>query len=81
MQKARVFVMPKKSVLDPQGATVKHALNALSYGNVNNVRVGKPIEISLDEKNGSTLEELQEMCDQLLVNPNIEEYTIEVIKK
>jgi phosphoribosylformylglycinamidine synthase subunit PurS len=81
MQKARVFVMPKKSVLDPQGVTVKHALNTLSYGNVNDVRIGKLIEISLDEQNGSTLEELQSMCDQLLVNPNIEEYTIEVVEK
>lgn len=79
MKKARIFVMPKKSVLDPQGVTVKHALQTLSYDNVEDVRIGKLVEVTLREENESDqMEELKQMCEQLLVNPNIEEYSIEV---
>lgn len=79
MIKAKIYVMPKKSVLDPQGATVKSALKTLSYGDVSDVRIGKLVEVTLntDDVEGSR-SKLSMMCDQLLVNPNIEEYSIEV---
>ena len=78
--KARVTVMLKKGVLDPQGEAVKHALNSLEYDKVDSVRQGKVIEIGLSE----TSEELattsiQEMCEKLLANTVIESYEIEII--
>ena len=78
--KARVTVMLKEGVLDPQGEAVKHALNSLEYDKVKSVRQGKVIEIGLSE----TSEELattsiQEMCEKLLANTVIESYEIEII--
>ena len=78
--KARVTVMLKEGVLDPQGEAVKHALNSLEYDKVMSVRQGKVIEIGLSE----TSEELattsiQEMCEKLLANTVIESYEIEII--
>ena len=78
--KARVTVMLKEGVLDPQGEAVKHALNSLEYDKVESVRQGKVIEIGLSE----TSEELattsiQEMCEKLLANTVIESYEIEII--
>ena len=78
--KARVTVMLKEGVLDPQGEAVKHALNSLEYDKVESVRQGKVIEIGLSE----TSEELattsiQEMCEKLLANTVIEIYEIEII--
>jgi phosphoribosylformylglycinamidine synthase len=78
--KARVTVMLKEGVLDPQGEAVKHALNSLEYDKVESVRQGKVIEIELSE----TSEELattsiQEMCGKLLANTVIESYEIEII--
>ena len=78
--KARVTVMLKEGVLDPQGEAVKHALNSLEYDKVDSVRQGKVIEIRLSE----TSEELattsiQEMCEKLLANTVIESYEIEII--
>ena len=78
--KARVTVMLKEGVLDPQGEAVKHALNSLEYDKVESVRQGKVIEIGLSE----TSEELattsiQEMCEKLLANKVIESYEIEII--
>jgi len=78
--KARVTVMLKEGVLDPQGEAVKHALNSLEYDKVESVRQGKVIEIGLYE----TSEELattsiQEMCEKLLANTVIESYEIEII--
>ena len=78
--KARVTVMLKEGVLDPQGEAVKHALNSLEYDKVDSVRQGKVIEIGLSE----TSEELattsiQEMCEKLLADTVIESYEIEII--
>ena len=78
--KARVTVMLKEGVLDPQGEAVKHALNSLEYDKVESVRQGKVIEIGLSE----TSEELattsiQKMCEKLLANTVIESFEIEII--
>ncbi len=78
--KARVTVMLKNGVLDPQGEAVKHALNSLEYNNVESVRQGKVIEIGLDETSKEKANKsIQEMCEKLLANTVIESYEIEII--
>ena len=77
--KARVLVMMKSSVLDPQGQTVRKALNGLGHGSVAAVRQGKCFEV--DFAPGTSREaaekELQVIADEILSNPVIEEYRIE----
>jgi phosphoribosylformylglycinamidine synthase subunit PurS len=77
--KARIIVMPKKTVLDPQGKTIKHALESMHFNGIKDVRVGKFMEIELE---GGTKAELQkkidDACHKLLSNPVIEEYTFEI---
>ena len=77
---ARVTVMLKEGVLDPQGEAVKHALNSLDYDKVKSVRQGKVIEIGLDETSEiEANQSIQEMCEKLLANTVIESYEIEII--
>ncbi len=75
--KARVFVMLKTGVLDPQGAAVQHALGALGFEGVNEVRQGKVIELDLAD--GTTEETIAQMCEKLLANTVIESYRIEIL--
>ena len=75
--KARVHVMLKGGVLDPQGAAVKHALGALGFDGVDGVRQGKVIELDLAD--GATEAQVGEMCEKLLANTVIESYRIEVL--
>lgn len=75
--KARVHVMLKDGVLDPQGAAVKHALGALGFDGVEGVRQGKVIELDLAD--GATEAQIGEMCEKLLANTVIESYRIEVL--
>ena len=78
--KARVTVMLKNGVLDPQGEAIKHALNSLEYNNVESVRQGKVIEIGLDEiSKEKANKSITEMCEKLLANTVIESYEIEII--
>ncbi len=77
--KARVTVMLKDGVLDPQGEAVKHALNSLKYNKVESVRQGKVIEIGLNETSREKANKsIQEMCEKLLANTVIESYEIEI---
>ena len=77
---ARVTVMLKEGVLDPQGEAVKHALNSLDYDQVKSVRQGKVMEIGLDETSEiEANKSIQEMCEKLLANTVIESYEIEII--
>ena len=77
--KARVTVMLKNGVLDPQGEAIKHALNSLEYKNVESVRQGKVIEIGLDEiSKEKANKSIKEMCEKLLANTVIESYEIEI---
>jgi phosphoribosylformylglycinamidine synthase len=79
MFKATVFVTLKESVLDPQGNAVKHSLHALSYDEVKNVRIGKYMEIEIDEKTEEAARErVTEMCEKLLANTVIEDYRFEL---
>ena len=76
--KARVVVTLKRSVLDPQGQAVSRALGSLGFTEVKDVRLGKIIELELDESDGQKARErLQAMCEKLLANTVIEEYRIE----
>ena len=78
--KARVHVMLKDGVLDPQGEAVRHALGALGFDGVNGVRQGKVIELDLAETDKSKVEaEVRKMCDQLLANTVIESYRVEFV--
>ncbi|GAA6175213.1 phosphoribosylformylglycinamidine synthase subunit PurS [Sulfitobacter pacificus] len=74
--KARVHVMLKNGVLDPQGEAVRHALGAIGFDGVNGVRQGKVIELDLAE--GSTEADVNAMCEKLLANTVIESYTVEM---
>ena len=75
--KISVIVTLKRDVLDPQGKTIKKALESMSFKNVNNVRQGKYFEIYINEKNQKKAEEkTEEMCKKLLANLVIENYKI-----
>ncbi|MEQ6248155.1 phosphoribosylformylglycinamidine synthase subunit PurS [Sulfitobacter sp. HNIBRBA3233] len=74
--KARVHVMLKNGVLDPQGEAVRHALGAMGFDGVEGVRQGKVIELDLAE--GATEADVTEMCERLLANTVIESYTVEM---
>jgi phosphoribosylformylglycinamidine synthase len=73
--KVRVFVSLKPGVLDPQGRAVHHALEGLGFAGVEDVRVGRMIE--MDVADGTSDEALRQMCDKLLANQVIENYRIE----
>jgi phosphoribosylformylglycinamidine synthase PurS subunit len=78
--KARVTVMLKSGVLDPQGEAVRHALGSLGFQGVNGVRQGKVIELDLATTDAATAEtEVKAMCDKLLANTVIESYRIEIL--
>ncbi len=77
--KAKIIVTPKKTVLDPQGKTVQHALESLGFKGVKEVRIGKFIEVELAGSNKAALKKkLDEACHKLLSNPVIEDYTFEI---
>jgi len=78
--KARVHVTLKTGVLDPQGAAVKHSLGTLGFDGVNRVRQGKIIELDLDETDAAKAEaQVKGMCEKLLANTVIEDYTVEIL--
>ncbi len=77
--KARVQVMLKDGVLDPQGEAVRHALASLGFGGVEGVRQGKLIELELSATDRAAAEaEVRAMCEKLLANTVIERYSVEI---
>lgn len=77
--KARVQVMLKDGVLDPQGEAVRHALATLGFSGVSGVRQGKVIELDLTATDRVTAEaEVKAMCEKLLANTVIERYSVEI---
>ncbi len=77
--RARVFVMLKPSVFDPQGTTVADALHALGYASVTAVRQGKYFELDIDAKTVDDARRIaSEAADKLLANPVIESYRIDI---
>jgi phosphoribosylformylglycinamidine synthase len=78
--KARVHIMLKNGVLDPQGEAVRHALGTLGFEGVEGVRQGKVIELDLIETERAAAEKrVGEMCEKLLANTVIETYHVEFI--
>lgn len=76
---ARVNVFLKKGVLDPQGKATHHALDSLGFSGVVDVRIAKQIVIQLDNNNKEDAEKkVKEMCETLLANTVIEDYSIEL---
>lgn len=78
--KAKVYVTLRKSVLDPQGEVIKNALHHMNFNQVQNVRMGKMIELSFDPKTDKATAEknLKAMCENLLANTVIEDYRWEI---
>ena len=78
--KARVHVMLKTGVLDPQGEAVRHALGTLGFAGVDAVRQGKVIELDLTETDRAAAEAaVRAMCERLLANTVIERYEVELV--
>ena len=78
--KARVHVMLKNGVLDPQGEAVRHALGSLGFDGVEGVRQGKVIELELADKDKAAAgAEVAKMCEALLANTVIERYEVEIL--
>lgn len=76
---AKIHISLKKDVLDPQGKVIANSLNTLGFDTVQNVRQGKYIEVNLNEENKeSALKKVNEMCDKLLANLVIEDYSVEI---
>jgi len=73
--KAKVVVMPKAAVLDPQGAAVREAMQHLGM-KVKNVRIGKYLEIDLERDGADVEARLHKLCRDLLSNPVIEDYQL-----
>jgi phosphoribosylformylglycinamidine synthase subunit PurS len=71
MTKARVLIRPKEGILDPQGQAVERALPALGFEGVSNVRVGRLVELEVEDPS-----RVPEMCERLLANPLIEDYEV-----
>jgi phosphoribosylformylglycinamidine synthase PurS subunit len=70
--KARVLIRPKEGILDPQGKAVERALPALGFSGIDHVRVGRMVELELEDA-----DQLPALCEKLLANPLIEDYEIE----
>ena len=78
--KARITIMLKDGVLDPQGEAIKQALTSLEYNKVNSVRQGKVIDLELNESSEeAAIDSIQEMCEKLLANTVIENYEIKLL--
>lgn len=77
--RARVFITPKKDVLDPQGKAVEHSLHALGFAEARDVHIGKYVELSIDGLDREQAERrTDEMCRKLLANGVIEDYRFEI---
>lgn len=76
MPTVRVYVTLKASLLDSAGRTVSDSLNSLGFGEVQGARIGKLIELELEDYSEA---KVKEMCDRLLANPVIEDYRFEVV--
>jgi phosphoribosylformylglycinamidine synthase len=77
--KAKIKVMLKRSILDPQGKAVLHAINDMNIGKISDVRIGKYIEVNFKNNDfKSSKSEMEEICNKLLANPVMENYEIEL---
>jgi phosphoribosylformylglycinamidine synthase subunit PurS len=75
----KVFVTPRKGILDPQGRAVEHALQSLGFKGVTGVKIGKYIVLDVDAPTpAAARDQVRRMCEQLLANPLIEDFSFEV---
>ena len=72
--RARVLIRPKEGILDPQGKAVERALPTLGFDGVADVKVGRMVELEIDDPG-----RLPELCEKLLANPLIEDYEIQTL--
>lgn len=80
MYRAQIKITLKPVVLDAQGATIERALHNLGFAGVSGVRMGKFIELAVEAEDDNTARrQVEEMCQQLLANPIIEEYRVEIV--
>lgn len=78
---AQIYVTLRPSVLDPAGTAVRSGLEHLGYDNVEQVRIGKYVELTLNAPDEETArEQLDRICDQMLANPVIENYRFELMQ-
>jgi phosphoribosylformylglycinamidine synthase len=77
MMNARVIVMPKAAVLDPQGNAVRDAMRHLGMPEVRSVRIGKYMEVEIEGQDGELESRLHQLCRDLLSNPVIEDYELQ----
>ena len=77
--KAKIHVTLKQGILDPQGKAIEHALESLGFKKAGNVRVGKYMELDVQEQDRAKAEsQVKQMCETLLANTVIEEYRYEL---
>lgn len=77
MYRVKVQILPKDGVFDPQGQTVKSALERLGFGGIESVRIGKLIEMILNAEDGQEVRDrVVAMCEKLLANPVVESYRV-----
>jgi phosphoribosylformylglycinamidine synthase subunit PurS len=75
----KVFVKPRRGILDPQGRAVEQSLKSLGFNSINRVNVGRYILLEIEAPDlDKARESVRQMCGQLLTNPNIEDYTFEM---
>jgi phosphoribosylformylglycinamidine synthase subunit PurS len=72
--RARILIRPKAGILDPQGEAVQRALPALGFEGVQNVHVGRMVELDVNDSS-----QLEPMCEKLLANPLVEDYEIVLV--
>ena len=75
MTRARVLIRPKEGILDPQGQAVERALPALGFEGIDHVHVGRMVELDVADTS-----QLDRLCEQLLANPLIEDYEVELLE-
>ncbi len=77
--RVRIFVSLKPGVLDPQGKAIERSLHSLGYAEVQDVRMGKYLEVNVEASSRETVAaRVREMCDKLLANPVIEDYRFDI---
>ncbi len=76
---ATITIRPKPGLRDPEGATISDALHSLGWTDVDDVHMGRTISLSIESETLATAQnEITSMCDQILANPAIEQYTIHI---
>lgn len=78
--RVKIFISFKKGVLDPQGKAIEQSLHTLGYREVEDVRLGKVVDLRVADGSAEAIEDrVREMCDKLLANPVIEDYRFELV--